>query len=127
VVVRRLLDGHTFAEAHRELTDQYGFSPGGAFTIVMRVWRSGGLTKDAIYLRGLQELVEYMTRGRDLDFLWTGKLPLVDLPLAESLSNEGSLGRAAILPAFLHNEDARQRLKTVAANEGLRQLIGADT
>ena len=127
VVVRRLLDGHTFAEAHRELTDQCGFSPGGAFTIVMRVWRSGGLTKDAIYLRGLQELVEYMTRGRDLDFLWMGKLPLVDLPLAESLRNEGSLGRAAILPAFLHNEDARQRLKTVAANEGLRQLIGADT
>jgi uncharacterized protein (TIGR02421 family) len=127
VVVRRLLEGYTFAEAHRELTDLYGFSPGGAFTIVMRVWRSGGLTKDAIYLRGLQEVVEYVARGRDLDFLWRGKLALVDLALAESLSDTGTLGRAAILPSFLHNEDARKRLKTVAANEGLHQLIGAHT
>jgi uncharacterized protein (TIGR02421 family) len=126
VVVRGLLGGCTFAEAHRELTDQYGFSPGGAFTIVMRVWRSGGLTKDAIYLRGLQELVEYLAGGRDLDFLWRGKMPLVDLPLAESLSEGGILVRAAILPSFVHNEDARQRLKTVAASEGLHHLIGAD-
>jgi uncharacterized protein (TIGR02421 family) len=127
VVVRRLLEGYTFADAHRELTDLYGFSPGGAFTIVMRVWRSGGLTKDAIYLRGLQELVEYLARGGSLDFLWRGKLPLADLPLAESLSDGGMLVRAAIIPAFLHNEDARQRLKTVAANEGLHRLIGAGT
>ena len=127
VVVKRLLEGYTFAETHRELTDRYGFSKGGAFTIVMRVWRSGGLTKDAIYLRGLQELVEYLARGQDLDFLWMGKLPLADLPLAESLRNDGRLGRAAILPSFLQTEDARQRLKTVAANQGLHQLIGAGT
>ena len=127
VVVKRLLEGFTFTETHRELTDLYRFSKGGAFTIVMRVWRSGGLTKDAVYLRGLQELVEYLARGYDLEFLWMGKLPLADFTLAESLSKDGRLGPAAILPSFLQSEDAKQRLKTVAANKGLHQLIGAGT
>jgi uncharacterized protein (TIGR02421 family) len=127
VAVKRLLDGYNFAEVHRELTDVYGFSKGGAFTIVMRVWRSGGLTKDAIYLRGLQELVEYIASKRDLPFLWKGKMSLTDLPLAEDLSHRGILDRPAIIPAFLEADDARQRLEAVATNAGLHQLIGAHT
>jgi hypothetical protein len=40
------------------------------------VFRSGGLTKDAVYLRGLRELVDHLSRGADLDVLWLGKMPL---------------------------------------------------
>ena len=131
VAVKRLLEGYEFAEVHRELSELYGFSTGGAFTIAMRVWRSGGLTKDAIYLRGLQELVEYLANGHDLTFLWLtflwkGKMSLADLPLAEELTQRGVLDRPAIVPTFLESEDARQRLAAVAASARLHELIGAD-
>ena len=51
-----------------------------AFTITMRVFRSGGLTKDAVYLRGLRDVVAYVGAGGDLDVLWLGKMALSDVP-----------------------------------------------
>jgi len=127
IAVAKLLQGSTFAEAHVELTERYGYSKGGAFTIVMRVWRSGGLTKDAIYLRGLQDLVEHLAAGNDLEDLWQGKMSLVDLPLMSTLTDQGILKPPVILPNFLSDTTARKRLGRVASNAGLHHLIGADT
>jgi hypothetical protein len=93
----------------------------------MRVWRSGGLTKDAIYLRGLQDLVEHLAGGHDLENLWQGKMSLVDLPLASMLTDQGILRPPVILPNFLDDSTARKRLKKVASNAGLHHLFGADT
>jgi hypothetical protein len=93
----------------------------------MRVWRSGGLTKDAIYLRGLQDLVEHLAAGNDLEGLWQGKMSLVDLPLMSTLTDQGILKPPVILPNFLSDTTARKRLRNVASNAGLHHLIGADT
>ena len=48
---------------HASLVDA-GVSADQAFTITMRVFRSGGLTKDAVYLRGLRELVDHLSHRR---------------------------------------------------------------
>jgi uncharacterized protein (TIGR02421 family) len=125
IAVRRLLQGCSFAQTHRELTESYGYSKGGAFTIVMRVWRSGGLTKDSIYLRGLHDLVEYLSAGNELDSLWQGKMSLVDLPVAKELTEQGVLQPPALLPSFLTDATARKRLERVATDTGLHHLIGA--
>jgi uncharacterized protein (TIGR02421 family) len=127
IAVSRLLQGSTFAQTHRELTEAYGYSKGGAFTIVMRVWRSGGLTKDAIYLRGLQDLVDHLSAGNELDCLWQGKLSLADLPLAKELTERGVLAPPTLLPYFLSDEKARERISRVVGDVGLHHLIGADT
>jgi uncharacterized protein (TIGR02421 family) len=127
IAVALLVQGCSFGQAHRQLTERYGYSKGGAFTIVMRVWRSGGLTKDAIYLRGLQDLVEHLAAGNEIDNLWQGKMSLVDLPLASMLTDQGILRPPVILPSFLSDRKARERLKKVASNAGLHHLIGADT
>ncbi|HUP14710.1 MAG TPA: tyrosine/phenylalanine carboxypeptidase domain-containing protein [Acidimicrobiia bacterium] len=127
VAVAHLLQGSSFADAHLELTEGYGYSKGGAFTIVMRVWRSGGLTKDAIYLRGLQDIVEHIAADNALEDLWQGKMSLVDLPLMSTLTGQGVLKPPVILPNFLSEATARKRLKRVASNTGLHHLIGADT
>lgn len=126
IAVSRLLQGRSFAETHRELTEAYGYSKGGAFTITMRVWRSGGLTKDAIYLRGLQDVVDYLSAGNELDSLWQGKLSLADLPLARQLTEEGVLAPPTLLPYFLADEKARERIRRVVGDAGLHHLIGAD-
>jgi uncharacterized protein (TIGR02421 family) len=126
IAVSRLLQGHSFAQTHRELTEVHRYSKGGAFSIVMRVWRSGGLTKDAIYLRGLQDLVDYLSDGNELDTLWQGKLSLADLPLARELTEHGILAPPTLLPYFLADEKARERIRRVVGDAGLHQLIGVD-
>jgi uncharacterized protein (TIGR02421 family) len=127
IAVRRRLQGLSFSQTHQELTERFGYSKGGAFTIVMRVWRSGGLTKDAVYLRGLQNLVQYLAAGNVLEPLWQGKMGLTDLPLILKLTQQDVLKPAAILPNFLTDPAARRRLERVAGNTGLQHLIGADT
>ena len=127
IAVGLLLEGSSFARAHRELTQTYGYSDGGAFTIVMRVWRSGGFTKDAVYLRGLQALVEHLSGGNELASLWQGKVSLTDLPLTATLTDRGILSPAAMLPHFLGEPGARTRLEKIASNAGLHHLIGAET
>jgi uncharacterized protein (TIGR02421 family) len=127
IAVALLVQGCSFEQAHRQLTERYGYSKDGAFTIVMRVWRAGGLTKDAIYLRGLQDLVEHLAAGHDIENLWQGKMSLADLPLASMLTDQGILKPPVILPDFLSDSTARKRLKKVASNAGLHHLIGANT
>ena len=127
IAVRRLLQGRSFVQTHRELTENYGYSKAGAFSIVMRVWRSGGFTKDSIYLRGLQDLVEYLSAGNELDCLWQGKMALSDLPLIRALTDRGVLAPPALLPNFLTDVTGRKRVERFASDAGLHVLIGADT
>lgn len=127
IAVMRLQQGFSFTQTHRELTERHGYSKGGAFTIVMRVWRSGGLTKDAIYLRGLQGLIEHLAAGKTLGSLWQGKLALADLPVAAMLIERGILTEPVIVPNFLSDVAANQRIEKMATNAGLHNLIGADT
>lgn len=125
VAVHRLIHGASFTETHSELVHDFDYTPGAAFNIVMRVYRGGGLTKDAIYLRGLQALVEYLAGGKTLTPLWLGKLPLVDLALLEDLAAKEVLHAPALLPRFFEDPLAQERLRNVASNVGLHTLIGA--
>ena len=52
-----MLEGATFEETFRLLVSDYGFSEAVAFNLTLRLYRGGGLTKDAIYLRGLLEVL----------------------------------------------------------------------
>ena len=67
----------------------------------MRVFRSGGLTKDAVYLRGLHELVGYLGAGQPLDTLWLGKMSLSAVPLVDELHRRGVLTDPLLIPRYL--------------------------
>ena len=127
IAVRRMLKGSHFGETHSELVERFGYSRGGAFTIVMRVYRSGGFTKDAVYLRGLQDLVKFVAEGQDLNRLWVGKLALIDLPLIDELRQRSVVFQPVVLPRFFDDPQVRARLDAVASNQGLHTLIGAGT
>jgi uncharacterized protein (TIGR02421 family) len=124
IAVRRLIQGEPFGRIHSELVEEHGYSPSGAFTIAMRVWRSGGLTKDACYLRGLQDLVSFVAEGKSLAPLWAGKMSLVDLPLVEDLTGRRILSPPTVLPRFFQDPTAMGRLDAIAGSTGLQQLIG---
>jgi uncharacterized protein (TIGR02421 family) len=123
VAVHQMVDDMPFADVHAHLVDA-GLAPGEAFTIAMRVFRCGGLTKDAVYLRGLRDLVGHLASGFDLDILWLGKLPLTAAPLVEDLHDRGALVDPLLLPRYLHDGAAKARLEQVRQVTALTDLIG---
>ncbi|MFL6089241.1 MAG: flavohemoglobin expression-modulating QEGLA motif protein [Aeromicrobium sp.] len=124
VAVRRMLDGDSFAGVYDTLVHQ-GFSPQSAFTTTMRVFRSGGLTKDAIYLRGFLRVLEHLRRGGDLDPLWMGKLSLEQVPVVMELRERGVLTQPRLLPRFMDFPATAERLAMASSITGVAELIGA--
>ncbi|MCF6378264.1 DUF1704 domain-containing protein [Nocardioides KLBMP 9356] len=122
VTVHRMIGGASFEEAHEALVAD-DFPEGSAWTTVMRVYRSGGMTKDAIYLRGLVELLEHLSGGGSLDRLWLGKFALRDLPLIGDLEDRGLLRPARVLPRYLHDPQAHANLARAAATDDLGSLL----
>ena len=95
-----------------------------AFTITMRVFRSGGLTKDAVYLRGLHELVGHIGAGKPLETLWLGKMPLAAVPLVDDLHQRGLLADPLLRPRYLDHPGARQLLAGIPEVTSLASLVG---
>jgi uncharacterized protein (TIGR02421 family) len=115
VAVRRLLEEVSFPAVVAELVDEYRIPLRAAFTIVLRVFRGGGLTKDASYLRGLVQLLAYLRSGQPLEPLLVGKLALDQVPLIEELLRRGILAPHVLTPRWLANPTARERLAQVAS------------
>lgn len=121
LTAHRRVEGAGFVESFRALVDD-GFSPRIAFTTTMRAYRAGGMTKDAIYLRGLVELLEHLRSGGSLDLLWRGKFALEDLPLIEDLDKRGILGPARVRPHYLEDPQSMTRLHDAAHASTLSAL-----
>jgi uncharacterized protein (TIGR02421 family) len=120
LAVNAMLRGASFVETFR-LVEQTGlFSDEAAFQIVMRVHRSGGLTKDAVYLRGLAALLRHVAQGGSLEPLLLGKLPLDQVPVVEELRWREVLRPPVLRPRWTKHPEAERRL--TAARRGLSVL-----
>lgn len=105
-----MLNGALFPETYRLLVDQHRFQPNEAFNIVLRIYRGGGLAKDAIYLRGLLQLLAHLGAGGNLEPFWMGKIAASHFTAMQELSLRGLLGAPAVRPIFLDDAHARTRL-----------------
>lgn len=123
VAVGRLLAGATFTETFRDLHEGHGLTAAQAFRVTMRVYRSGGLTKDAIYLRGLDRILRHLADGQSLDPLLIGKVPLDFVPLIQELQWRGVLRRARVQPRWLTAPGSEERLAAVRAGLGILDLV----
>jgi hypothetical protein len=110
LAVRWMIEGVGFVEAFRRMGD-LGFSNRSAFMTTLRVFRGGGLTKDAIYLRGLGQLLEYLTARHDLEPLYSGKFGLHHVPYVRELRRRGVLRPPAILPRLWDDPHIHDRLE----------------
>jgi uncharacterized protein (TIGR02421 family) len=124
VAVHQMCTGESFPTVHANLVAS-GVSRREAFTITMRVFRSGGLTKDAVYLRGLRDVVAYVGAGGDLDVLWLGKMALSDVPSIVALRERGALVDPVLVPRYLAEPQAQERLSRITAQTVPLDLIGA--
>jgi uncharacterized protein (TIGR02421 family) len=111
VAVRTLVDGASFCQTFEVLRGVHGLGARRAFTTTLRVHRSGGLTKDAAYLRGLSELLAYLSGDGELEPLFVGKIALRHVPLVLELSRRDILRPPRLWPHYLRDATARARLE----------------
>lgn len=110
VAVRAMARGSSFLDAFSLLHDEHHLGPRAAFMTALRVYRGGGLTKDAIYLRGLRDLLAYLRQGHDLEPLYVGKISLEHVPLVQELRRRDIVQAPVLLPRFWGEPAHRQRL-----------------
>ena len=113
----------TFRETYDTLID-LGAERNRAFTTAMRAHRSGGMTKDALYLGGLTRLLTYLQEGGLLDPLLVGKISLADEPLVADLLERGVLVEPPLRPRFLESREALDRLARIKDGAGVLELGG---
>jgi uncharacterized protein (TIGR02421 family) len=113
----------TFRQTYDTLID-LGSGRNRAFTTAMRAHRSGGMTKDALYLGGLTRLLTYLQEGGRLDPLLVGKISLADEPLVADLLERGVLVEPPLRPRFLESIEALDRLGRIEDGAGIMELGG---
>lgn len=123
VAARRLTDGASFVDTFRELDRNYEFNQATAFNITMRIFRGGGLTKDAVYLRGLIRLHQYLRTGGELEPLLVGKISAENIPLIKELLWREVLHAPPLRPRYLDDPQALERLEKARASASVLDLV----
>lgn len=106
-----LVSGASFVETFRELNRTFGFDQRTAFTITVRVYRGGGLIKDAVYLRGLVGLLKYLGEGGDLEVLFVGKIAAEHISFIRELQYRKVLRPPILFPRYLNQPQIKDKLK----------------
>ena len=123
IAVDALINHNDFIKTFEMLTDGFHFKPKTAFFIANRVHRGGGLTKDAIYLRGLVNLVGYLKEGHSLEPLLVGKIRQNYLPVIDELIERKVLHPIRVKPEYLLEKEGRKRLSTIKKMNKITDLI----
>jgi uncharacterized protein (TIGR02421 family) len=123
VAARCLIDGATFIDTFRELNRTYGFTHRTAYTVTLRTYRSGGLTKDAVYLRGLRQILDYLAEGGDLEPLFTGKIAIQHISIVNELQWRGVLVSPPLVPRYMHQPESLLRLERLRQGASVVDLV----
>ena len=122
VAVNRLLEGAEFLDIFEELRE-HSFAPRVAWSVTIRVARSGGLTKDVIYLRGITRVLEFVAERKTIEPLLVGKLSLDHVPLVEELIEREILHPAWIRPRWTEGPEAERRLARAYGGMKVSELV----
>lgn len=120
-----LCRGSTFPETFRELRESHRLLPRRAWGIALRIHRGGGLTKDAIYLRGLVRILGLLGRGEDLSLLFAGRIGEDHLGIVEELIWRKILVAPPLRPRAFELPGAADRLARAHAGITVRELAAA--
>ena len=129
VAIAEMLDGAEFLDIFESLRAKHGIPTRTAWSIVIRVVVGGGSVKDAIYLRGITRLLEFLAEGGSLDALFVGKLALDHVPLIQDLLDREVLNAPWIRPRWLDVPGAQERLDMLREGASVGDLYegeGAD-
>ena len=123
VGAHQMLDGASFIDTFRILDRNYEFSQRTAYTVAMRLYRGGGLTKDAVYLRGLFQILRYLREGGDLEPLFIGKVASAHLPMISELTMREIIRPPALRPRYLGTPGAQKKLERLRGGLKVLELV----
>jgi uncharacterized protein (TIGR02421 family) len=113
IAARSVIDGAEFLDTFRMLRDEHGYTVRMSYLISMRVHRGGGFTKDAVYLRGLVKVLDYLKAGQRLETLFIGKMAAEHASIIEELQRRHALAPPPLRPAYLDEPDTHYRIERV--------------
>lgn len=122
IAVNSMVNGSSFLETFNLLRKEHSFSERKAYYSTMRVYRGGGLSKDAVYLAGVIDLMAYLKKGGSLDTLYTGKFNVNHIGLVQELLYRSVLKHPE-LPRFLERNSVQKRLKKLRNGIDITELI----
>jgi uncharacterized protein (TIGR02421 family) len=96
IIVDQMCSGASFIECFNLLRNDYNVDPNLSFSIVTRIFRGGGFTKDHLYLSGFITILRFWEENNDLSPLLVGK---TSLPFYHTI--EEMIGREMISPPGL--------------------------
>ncbi len=99
VLVDQMCSGVGFIECFNMLRNDYNVDPDSAFSIVARIFRGGGFTKDHLYLSGFVTVLRFWEEHNDLSPLLVGK---TSLPFYHTI--EEMIGREMITAPVLQTK-----------------------
>jgi uncharacterized protein (TIGR02421 family) len=120
---KTMINGASFVETYRELCRNNGFAQRTSYTITARIYRSGGLTKDAVYLRGLDKILKYLGNGGTLEPLLIGKISTWHIPVIKELESRQILKPAPLRPSYLESEETKIKLESLKEGYSVMELI----
>lgn len=123
VAIHAMIEGAGFIETFRLLKDKYNFSSYASFSITTRVFRSGGFTKDAVYLRGLVSLLEYLKQGHELEPLLIGKIRQDYIPIMQELIYRNVLKPIPLKPRYLLDPSVKDKIQKLKEGVTVYKLI----
>jgi uncharacterized protein (TIGR02421 family) len=123
VAAHALVSGASFVDTFRVLNRNLQFSQRSAYTIAMRIYRGGGLTKDAVYLRGLLQILRYLREGGELEPLFIGKVASAHLPLILELSAREIIKPPVLRPRYFDAPGAHEKLERLRAGMKVLDLL----
>ena len=89
----------------------------------MRVYRGGGLTKDAVYLQGLLDVLSFLHAGGEFEPLFVGKIATDHVNVIRELRWRGVLSGPPLRPRYLDDDTARARLEWVRGGATLVDIV----
>ncbi len=126
VAIRAMTDGASFQEVFHSLWKEMGFTGRTAFYVTMRVFRGGGLTKDAVYLSGLLRLLDYMGSGGEFEPLFVGKFNIEHVPIIKELMARSILKPMPLQPRRLNEDLVMKRLARIRKRVSVLDLLEGD-
>jgi len=122
IAVDSMVNGADFIATFNLLRKKYSFSNRISYYITMRVYRGGGLTKDAVYLAGLIDLLNYLEHGGNIEHLYSGKFNITHIDMIEELLYRKVLNQPE-LPRFLERKSVKKRLKRLRNGIKITELV----
>jgi hypothetical protein len=84
------------------------------------------LTKDAVYLRGLRQILDYVANGGNVEPLFTGKIAVQHIPIVKELRWRGVLVPPPLAPRYMNQPDSLLRLERLRRGASVIDLLEGD-